>query len=277
MADYGCYANLTEFKAALAESGTSEDSRLLTALEDASRRIDDHCQRHFYSKTATRYYTGRESRRLLLDDDLLTVATLKTDEDDDYDYDYLWTTDDYHLMPFNEVVKWELRTKPNGDYSFPRNERGVEIAGIWGYGDGWSATPWLPTSCTITAADGTGLTLVPSDQSLLRVGQTIIVGTEQMYVTTLTDGGVGADSMTVVRAVNGTTGAAHLAGSAVSTALYPTPIRRACLRLAARTYRLEAAPFGVAGNADMGTVPVQTQYDPEVLHWLAPYRHPRVG
>ncbi len=276
MADYGCYANLTEFKAALTESGTAEDARLLTALEDTSRWIDNKCSRHFYTKTQTRYYTAKEAARVLLDADLLAVTTLKTDDDDDFDYDYTWATSDYHLLPFNEVVKWEIRIKVKGSYSFPANERGVEIAGTWGYGDGASNSPWLPTACTITVADATGLTVTPSDQSLLRVGQTILVGTEQIYVTALVDGGVGADSATVVRAVNGTTGAAH-AAAAASVALYPSDIRRACLRAAGRAYRLESAPFGVTGSADMGTLDVVARMDPDILHWLAPYRHPRIG
>jgi len=277
VADFGTYAVLQAFKSWLGETGTSEDARLLTALEDASRRIDDHCQRHFYTRTASRYYTAaRHPGCLLLDDDLLSVATLKTDSDGDRVYDETWAVTDYDLEPDNKYPKWRVVVAPHGDYSFPSYRRGVEIAGLWGYGDGVSASPWLPTACTITVADTTGLTVTPSDQSLLRVGQTILVGAEQMYVQALADGGAGADSATVVRAVNGTTGAAHNLAAA-SVALYPTPIRRACLRIAARIYRLESVPLGVAGSAEMGTLPVAQAVDTETLHWLAPYRHMAVG
>ncbi len=93
MPDYGTYATLTDFKAALGigSADAADDANLLRALETASRWIDGHCQRHFYAKTQTRYYTAKASYELMLDDDepdLLSITSLKTDEDDDYDYDY---------------------------------------------------------------------------------------------------------------------------------------------------------------------------------------------
>jgi hypothetical protein len=276
MAIYGTYCDLATLKNSLPEMEASLDTRLLEALEDCSRWIDGWCSRHFYVLTATRTFSPVSSSRLLLPYDLLSITTLKSDEDSDYDYDNTWTTDDYHLLPSNDWPKWELRVKPNSSYSFPVGQDTVQIAGIWGHGDGFSAAPYIASGCTITVADATSITVTPSDQALLRVGQTILVGTEQMYITALADGDVGADSATVVRGVNGTAAAAQ-AGVAASICQYPRGVKRACLRLANRTYQLESAPFGVRGSAELGTIEMVARRDPDILDWLDPFKLRHIG
>lgn len=272
MAERGCYVTLAELKTALGESAieTDRDAALLAALEDASRFVDQHTARKFYVVTATRYYSARNSGQVLVDD-LLAVTTLKTDSDGDRTYEETWTSSDYDLEPDNGYPKWRLSVAPDGDYSFPAYRRGVEIAGTWGFGDGESASPWKASGATVTVATANGTTVTASDGTLFAVGQTILAGSEQMYITA-----IAVNSLTCERAVNGTTGAAQ-AGVAASIAQYPRPIRRATLRIAARTWRLESAPLGVQGGADMGVVSVSQAVDTETLHWLAPYRRMVVG
>jgi hypothetical protein len=273
--DYGTYCPVDVLKAELDETLATNDARLLRVLERASRRIDDHCHRHFYTKTATRTFTARRSGELLLPYDLLSIVTLKTDEDGDWDFDQTWATTDYHLYPFNDWPKWKILTKSGGSYCFPGQLEGVQITGIWGYGDGQSASPWRASGATVTVADETSTEISVSDQSKLAVGQTLLVEAEQMYVTALADAAEG-DTATVVRGVNGTTAAAHDAKPA-SIAVYPEPIVNACVRTAARIYRLQSAPFGVTGGADMGTQEVPTRFDMDIFQDLAPYRHFEVG
>lgn len=273
MANYGTYASLDDIRIALGykASDTVDDPRVLATLEAASRWIDRWCQRHFYVVSQTRYYTARYADRLILDDDepdLLSVTSLKTDEDDDYDYDYTWAASDYHLMPFNGFPKWELRVTANGNYAFPSNERGVEITGMWGYGDGQSATPYEASGTTTSEeldANETAVDLV--DGSKVQVGQALLIGSEQIYVID-----VSSNVATVKRGVNGTTAAIHATGQTIYIYRYPDAVREACLLEAIRLYRRKDAPFGVAGSGEFGQTGIVARTDPQVLFYLAPYR-----
>lgn len=268
----GTYATLSELKTALGITDTNDDTRFLAILEQASAFIDHHTQRWFQPRTATRYYSAAHSGRLALDADLLSVTTLKTDDDDDYDYDYTWSTTDYHLLPFNEFPKWEIRTKANGDYSFPANERGLEIAGLWGFGDGESATPYAADTTTAEELDASEVAVDVTSATNLNPGHTILVESEQMYVQSKS-----SNTLTVARGVNGTTAATHATAKTINIYRYPLQIKRACIRLASRTYFLESAPGGVRGSADMGTVEIVARSDPDFLHWVAPFRRLTVG
>ncbi len=143
------YASLEELKADLGIGldDHSHDARLEECLEAASRWIDAECGRVFYtSGTAlvpqTRYFTATKPDRLLVDD-LLTLSTLKSDDDRDGTAEQAWTATDYRLYPRNAALHeepyTEVRLYPQGDYTFPVGvEDGVEIAGVWGY---WTSVP----------------------------------------------------------------------------------------------------------------------------------------
>ncbi len=269
MGNFASYASLTDLKNALPGSGSADDAALLQELETVSRWIEGRCGRHFSVRSETRYFTASHPNSLLIDD-LLSVPTLQTDEDGDLDYDVTWAVTDYILHPRNHYPKTKILVHPNGDYLFLLGiPDGVKITGLWGYGDGESATPYEPSGCTITVANGTATTVTPSDQSLLQVGQTILCGTEQMYIRSLTDGGVGADSGTVFRGVNGTTAAAQ-AGAAASIYRYPDRIRKACLLRAAQLWMLKQGPMGTIGGGDM-TVQAPAPYA-VILDLISDYR-----
>ena len=274
MSERGCYVDLKTLKAVVGESTTTNDASLLAAAEDASRYVDQHCARRFYVQTATRYYTARNP--CVIDvDDLLAVTTLKTDSDGDRVYDETWAATDYDLTAgddYNAWPKWRVSVTPDGDYHFPRYQRGVQIAGSWGYGNGESASPWLASGITLTVATATGTAVTASSATNpFSAGQTILAGTEQMYLTSVL-----GTALTAERGVNGTT-AAIQAAVAASIAQYPRNVIRATLRIAQRANALEGAPFGVRGSAEMGTLEVVSRMDPDILHWLAPFRHLTVG
>lgn len=260
----------------IATADTVDDALLLARLETASRWIDDHCRRRFYVVTATRYFTPKDGYRLLVDD-LLAVTSLKTDEDADRVYEKTWATTDYDLEPYNGWPKLVIATTPRGQYSFPAGghygfqqgiiagrhgvAKSVEITGEWGYGNGFGATPYRASGATVTVGDATNTTVTVSDQALLAVGQLILVESERMYVTALTDGP--PDTATVERGVNGSTAAAHAAAPAYIYQ-YPKSIRDACMIQAARLHKRKEAPFGVAGVSDMGTAVVIGKLDPDL-------------
>jgi len=139
------YITLKELKGHLASSGLpteftpEEEKQMEIAIEACCRFVDDHHDTNFYGETGTKYYTSSQPDLLWIDD-LVSLTTLKTDEDGDGVYENNWTSSDYWLEPRNAQVFTEprpyrqIRINPNGDYSFPTAIRyGVEIAGDWGY------------------------------------------------------------------------------------------------------------------------------------------------
>ncbi len=132
------------------------ETNMETGIEAASRWIDAETSTHYYSSTETRYYTP-EYTDLLWVDDLLSVTTLKTDDDWDGTYENTWATTDYILEPRNAAANSndvkpfrQIRQDVNGTLSFPAAVRdGVELIGAFGYS---SATPSvIKTVCLLIA------------------------------------------------------------------------------------------------------------------------------
>ena len=96
------YADLDTLKstAVLNLTGSAFDSRLLALLEDVSRWIDAHCNRHFYVLTASRRFDGDGGTQLGIPD-LISVTTLASDEDQDRVFETTWSSSDYLLYPLN--------------------------------------------------------------------------------------------------------------------------------------------------------------------------------
>lgn len=136
------YATLSSIRARLGITGvsdTADDAVLEAVVESVSRAIDDFCGRRFYAATQTRYYSAKSGRRLLVDD-LLSVSSLKTDDDGDGTHETTWAASDYHLAPYNAQLDspaqpyWRIEVSEGGDYWFPVGvRRGVEIVGSWGF------------------------------------------------------------------------------------------------------------------------------------------------
>lgn len=134
------YVTLAELKAWLTITDTTDDTLLENACTTASRLVDLYCRRRFYAATETHYFTPRDPLSLLTPD-LLTVTTLKQDNDGDGVYEEVWTsTDDYLLRPREAASAvppgpfWEVSVRPSSSRSFavgvPDN---IEIVGSWGY------------------------------------------------------------------------------------------------------------------------------------------------
>jgi hypothetical protein len=73
------YATLAQVKSALRISDAVDDSLLEMAIESASRAIDGHAARYFYSSgTATRVYAADDSFIVQTDDISGTAIVLQT-------------------------------------------------------------------------------------------------------------------------------------------------------------------------------------------------------
>lgn len=221
------YATLDDVKDVLNESGTDRDTRIMVHLEDASRRIDEHCKRVFWTETGTRYFDGRCGVRLYLDD-FLAVSALATDSERDNSFDGETWVDgtDFVVWPDNSWPKLGVYALPDGNYAFSDLDRYIKATGTWGYGDGKSASPWGSITPTGTVATTTGTTLTLSAAGVVKPGHTLKIGTEQLYVSAVSTG-----VATVERGVNGTTAAAH-STAAITVAQYPALVTRTAVTLA---------------------------------------------
>jgi hypothetical protein len=238
------YANLADFKGSLVAGVdiTTHDARMRELLEAVSRVIDEYLGRHMYSQTATRYFTGNGLACIKLPWDLIAVTTLKEDTTDNATYDTTWGTADYILVgvpgdpsrydhaptgraylvntkPYEAI---EVDTRSTGSKSnFPINQRNFELVGKFGYSESTLTAVSLVDDADFTATE---LTFTVDDGTEFSIGQTILIDSEQMYITA-----IATNLLTVQRAINGTTGATHANNAAISIIEYPEPIREAVL------------------------------------------------
>lgn len=141
------YTSLNVYKQRFYDEGTGDtkdDAALEAVIEAVSREIDHICWQRFFTtaENETRYYTAEHRYYLYPTHRIVSINTLKTDDDGDRTYENTWTVTDYDTMPFNATLDGEpfkyIETTPNGDYSFPVGvSKGVEISGKFG----WSSVP----------------------------------------------------------------------------------------------------------------------------------------
>ena len=148
------YATLNQLKSAMRIplADTVDDDLLETSIESASRQIDGHCQRRFYSTAGTRVFTPGDSF-ICETDDIISITTLMTSSDGD-GFDTTWQTTDYQLEPLNGVAGGldtpYTQLRAVGDYLFPTYglEATTRIEGVFG----WSAVPTAINQATIILA-----------------------------------------------------------------------------------------------------------------------------
>ena len=279
-----CYSDLATLKSAsyLNLSVTTHDTYLTRLLDTASRQVDNYCRRFFYCWEGTRYYDG--ARRILFTDDILSITTFKLDTDADGTYETTLTANtDYVLYPINEYPKTlaeisSLGTRQQTNFA-PDIKRGVQIIGVFGFGDETSrgASPYLASGAVVNTGNmtdsATTHALATGTGALFSAGMTIRIGSEQFYVS-----GVSTDTLTVERGVNGTTAAAHLAGVAIYIYQYPYAVYQSTLIMAMRAWkRKDSAYQDVVGYGELGTVISSKGFDPDAAKLLLPYRKPNSG
>ncbi len=151
MAIVNGYAGIDQLKASLdiQLGDTNDDDLLERAIEAASRSIDELCGRHFYSATETRYYEA-DGWDVIDVDDLVSVTSVKTDEDQDRVYETTWAVTDFELDPSDGPPYTRIYATPTGSYAFPVwQRRAVQVVGTFG----WSAVPMpITQACLLMAA-----------------------------------------------------------------------------------------------------------------------------
>ena len=245
----------------LTTTDATRDAFIKEYLEEASRWIDTACIRWFYPLVDTREFTAQTGLECKVTD-LLSVTSLKTDDDGDRTYENTWSTTDYDLMPYNYTPYLWIEVAPQGLYLFPVTRRGVQIVGTWGYSN--DTTTSSTTLAEALDSSETGVDVVSG--SAHEVGQTIRIDSEDMLIDSIS-----SNTLTVTRGINGTTAAAHNTGLAISILAFPPAIREACYLKANQLYKRKSG-IGGKGGGNPSTGQASAPSDKSIEELLAPYR-----
>ena len=170
---------------------------------------------------------------------------------------------DYWLEPYNSNPKVRLKFNEDSTKSFNAGQQTLAVAGTWGYTNDTTVQTDLAAAITDDAAVEIEVTSAAS----LGIAQTILVGTEQMYIT-----GISSNTLTVERGVNGTTAATHLINVNVSSYDYPPLVVQACLDLAKIEFRdRDMGVTNIIGTGEQGITSADVSA-PTILRSLDEYQ-----
>ena len=235
---------------------TSDSATLRRIVEVASKRIDNHMgMQSFGPRTETRYYDiGSGSLRnspqnlvrntgstnignfnayesaIDLNAWLISATTVTSFKATDRSSSETLTegyANDFFLEPYNTNPKVRIKLNEDTSKGFYSGQQTFSILGQWGYQNDTTVVT------TVDAVSSTTTTSVSvSSASGFGPAQTILVGTEQMYITSIS-----GNTLTVERGVNGSTAATHSGGDNASQYDYPEVAVQACLDLGKIIFR----------------------------------------
>lgn len=184
------YCTREDVKRAVGATGSSRDGLIDQHISAASRTIDRRMGKRvaaFFPETATHTFAAPQrpaanARLLRLDEDLLAITSLKTSNGT-----VTIATDDYFLEPNNTGPPFRRIEIDLGDnvasgavfQGDDSRQRAVEVEGRWGYSEDTEAAG---TVCDSGGINSTATSLLVSDGSLIGVGQTLLIGTEAIFV-----------------------------------------------------------------------------------------------
>lgn len=275
------YVTLAEFKgegnASIASN--APDDRILAELEAVSRQFDDYLRRRLYPWIETRYFSGSGRDEVSFPEwDIISVTSLKEDENGDATYETTWASTDYELAPYmNDPTslvaptpywKLEVNNRSNGTKSaFGKGQKRFELAGKFGYCEMTQATgATINEGAEFSSSD---TTLTVSDGSKVHVGDTLVIESEYLYISG--EDVAESNDLTVVRGVNGSTAAAHADATAISRLIYPPALRQAVLMQASRLWERRRGGYSEQ-IGDLGLGNVQKGLDQDVRQLLDPYK-----
>ena len=265
------------------------DDVLYRRCREKSRWIDRRCKREFFPLLTTKYFSGKKSALgILWVPDLISVSAIYFSYDNGETYTALETTD-YILAvgeDFDKVCSYNtIILDVNGDYSaFPVGQRSVKITGVWGYVQDRDAC-WEDSGITLTddmAIDASSFTASDADAedlfgtgTALQVGQLIKIGDEYLVVTAIN---TEDDTVSVVRAQNGTSAAAHETDDAVYLWRPPYSIVDAARMIVVKDFLASQQGYASRGGEALGgQVKYNAYLDQAVMELLAPFIKMAVG
>ena len=224
------YLGLEDFKADLGITGTGQDATIGRAIERASRWLEGEARRVFLPQYAAKKFDIPDGGMALwFEDDLLSAVSV-------VDGGGTLAASDYALYPENSTAKamLELVSSRTWVWALSRRQQ-ITVTGWWGYPATLSAAGALAASLSSAA---TSFTLAGC-----QAGWMLRCGDELMHVAQV----VGS-TVTVERAQNGTTAAAHDSAAAVSRYVVDAMAQDAVALAAAAFYASRANP-GIASRS----------------------------
>lgn len=180
------YCSREQVKRAGNIDGTSFNTRIDRIIESVSRQRDNETRRFFIPRTETRLHRwppeqSSRSYILWLDQDLISVTTLQTQAQDASPTTI--SSSDFFLEPNNtgppydriEIDLSSTASLESGDTP----QRSISVAGSWGFS---ADTKSSGTVSSGLDSDATATTFVCSDSSLIDVGNTLLIESEQVFV-----------------------------------------------------------------------------------------------
>lgn len=178
------YCSREQVKAAVGITGAALDTLIDSYIEAASEDVEKLLGRNFIPITATKYYRWprRSSGVATLDldnEDLLAVTTLQSEAQNSSPTTI--ASADYFLEPVNLAPPYrriEIDLSSTSAFqSGDTPQRSISVLGRWGYSEDTKAAG---TAAEAMDASETGLDV--SDASLIDVGDTVLIGSEAMFV-----------------------------------------------------------------------------------------------
>lgn len=162
------YCTLNELKEILRILDTVDDELLEARINEASRVIDDHCNRRFYADTtaSARVFTSIDGNIVFVDDiSSTTDLVVKTDSAGNGTYATTLAATDFQPYPLNSIVKGSpitsLQARIQGTFPTAEVPPGCQVTAKWG----WPSIPDpVHSACLILAGR-----LVKRGDSLLGV------------------------------------------------------------------------------------------------------------
>lgn len=223
---------------------TAKDSKIDRLIAAASRYIENYTDRLFIPWTGTKEFDYQGVSQLILGDDLLSVTSLSKDGT-------AISASNYFLYPLNALDKnkpylWIELLFTSDLFQFTdTRQSAIAIAGKWGYSELTRLLTTINEGEEFAADD---VTLTVTDGANADIGQTLLIESEQLWVSN-----VSTNDLTVSRAQNGTTAAAHADGTAVYVIEPVDDIKLACQVLVARNLqRADAAWSDRIGTPQQG-------------------------
>lgn len=275
------YATLADLRRYLALDGaqTDDDDLLLALLSTASRLIDGFTARQFTPVQATRVYSVAGAGELLLDADLLALASVTNGDGSPIALDAV------HVQPAGAVASSLVLDRTRVVFMHSGDPvDAIQVRGTWGFHPDWAHAwtdscdtvqddPLGVSATTLTVADA-GAVLATGYGARFAVGQLLRIADEYLHVLAVD---AATDTLTVQRGANGTTAAEHAQSSAIAVYAVPADIRGACLRLASWLYRQPDTGFVQPAGGLRGTLIVPPALPEDVRQMLAPYVRLRVA
>ena len=289
------YITIEALKVHLERSDIQNDDKLQSFCVNASRLFDRFTRRWFYPQIETVYYDhpGQynpsfevdslrstvapyipSNSELQLRRDLLELTTLTTKNGT-----ITITSADYHLLKgrsYNGTPYSRIVLDPNGTYTVfeyvNTPMKANAVTGIWGHHDDWS-NAWRDSGDAVL--DGSGInatvtTVTVTNASLFETLQTIRIDSEYMYITARDES---AETLTVQRAVNGSTAATH--ALAVQIDIFdPMPLVVETLyQWGTYLVKLKNSPFGVGGTDRIGQTQIASLLGSDLTKLAKTYRY----